>query len=133
MSDHSEEKYLKALQLEKQIFGVPHSIVANTINRLGAVYDQQQNYELAEQYYRQSLRMRIKLFGEEHPSVAGSMNNLASLYEVLGRDDEAEALYIQAISMSLRVSGESNPNTTIIKGNYQHFLNQKYKQNKGLF
>ena len=29
------EKYLKALKLEKQVFGVPHSIVASTLNRQG--------------------------------------------------------------------------------------------------
>ncbi len=68
MSDNLEEKYLKALQLEKQVFGVPHSIVANTLNRLGAIYDQQQNYELAEQHYRQSLEMSTQLFGEEDPN-----------------------------------------------------------------
>ncbi len=43
MSDNLEEKYLKALQLEKQIFGVPHYIVASTLNCLGAIYDEQQN------------------------------------------------------------------------------------------
>ncbi len=131
MSDNLEDKYLKALQLEKQVFGVPHSIVANTLNRLGTVYDQQQNYELAEQYYRQSLEMSQQLFGEKHPSVAGSMNNLASLYEVLGRDDEAEALYIQAISISIRVSGDEHPNTTIIQCNYQSFLDEKQQNNQG--
>lgn len=69
------------MKIEKQIFGVPHYIVANTLNQIGAVYDEQKNYELAEQYYRQSLEMSRQLLGQEHPSVATSMNNLASLCE----------------------------------------------------
>ncbi|MGK7955474.1 MAG: hypothetical protein AB4063_09465 [Crocosphaera sp.] len=44
MSNNLEEKYLKALQLEKQVFGVPHSIVANTLNPLGAVCVQPHRY-----------------------------------------------------------------------------------------
>ncbi len=95
--------------------------------RNDAKNNQPLKYEKAEQYYQQSLERSTQLFGEEHPDVALSMNNLASLYEVLDKDDEAEALYLKALEISIKVSGESAPNTTIIKGNYQSFLNQKYQ------
>lgn len=73
MSENLESKYLKALLRERKIFGEPHPVVADTLNRLGGVYDSLKKSEKAEQFYRQSLEMREKLYGEEHPDVVSSL------------------------------------------------------------
>ncbi|NEQ48649.1 MAG: tetratricopeptide repeat protein, partial [Leptolyngbya sp. SIO3F4] len=83
--------------------------IAQILNNLAGLYDNQGRYGKAEPLYEQALEMRKRLLGDNHPDVAASLNNLARLYTNQGRDGEAEPLYQRALAMNKRLLGETHP------------------------
>jgi tetratricopeptide (TPR) repeat protein len=87
--------------------------LANSLNWLGRLYDNQGRYSEAELLYVQALEMRKRLLGEDHSDVANSLNNLALLYRTQGRYSEAEPLSLQALEMDKHLVGEEHPDVAI--------------------
>ncbi|MEN8447018.1 MAG: toll/interleukin-1 receptor domain-containing protein, partial [Cyanobacteria bacterium J06555_13] len=92
----AEPLYINALAMYKRLLGDEHPDVANSLNNLALLYDNQGRYSDAEPLYIDALAMYKRLLGDEHPDVALSLNNLAVLYDNQGRYSDAEPLYIDA-------------------------------------
>jgi tetratricopeptide (TPR) repeat protein len=71
------------------VLGEHHPSVAQSLNNLAALYDNQGKYEQALPLYERSLAIREKVLGEHHPDVAQSLNNLAALYYNQGKYEQA--------------------------------------------
>jgi len=97
----------KAVALQTEL--EQESELANSVDWLAGLYDNQGRYEAAEPLYVQALALRKRLLGEEHPDVATSLNNLAGLYDNQGRYEAAEPLYVQALALNKRLLGEEHP------------------------
>ncbi|EIJ44241.1 tetratricopeptide repeat protein [Beggiatoa alba B18LD] len=99
--------------------------VTNTLNLLGLIAFQQQDYAKAEPLYQQALALREKLLGREHADVAVSLNNLAKLYATQGQYEKAKPLYIKAITILEQQEIPNNPILRKVKENLQNLLVQQ--------
>ena len=70
------------VQIEKESLGgeQTNTDAATSLNNLGLVYFNQEEYDKALPLFEKALQIRQKLLGDEHPEVATSIENLAMLY-----------------------------------------------------
>ncbi|MDB9521957.1 tetratricopeptide repeat protein [Dolichospermum circinale CS-1225] len=83
--------------------------LANSLNNLASLYDNQGKYSEAEPLLLDALEMRKRLFTNDHPDVASSLNNLAILYKNQGKYSKAEFLYLEALEMRRRLFTGDHP------------------------
>ncbi|MDJ0705670.1 MAG: tetratricopeptide repeat protein [Leptolyngbyaceae cyanobacterium MO_188.B28] len=102
------ERAEEALMLQRQLHGDVHPDVAESMNNLAVLYQDQGRYDEAEPLYEDALALRRQLHGDAHPAVANSMNNLAMLYRAQGRYDEAEPLYEEALALRRQLHGDAH-------------------------
>ena len=86
-----EPLFKRSLAIRERALGPNHPEVANSLNNLASLFNDQGNTPETEPLYRRSLVIREKALGPEHPNVATSLNNLASLHQDLGQLDKALA------------------------------------------
>ena len=60
----------ESLAIRKKMLGEEHPDVAQSLNNLAALYENQGKYDEAEKMFEESLAIRKKMLGEEHPDVA---------------------------------------------------------------
>ena len=91
---------------------------ATTLNKLGELYHDLENFSQAEEYYNQALQIRQLIFDSDtSPPIAQSMNNLALLYHQGHEYVKAEEYYKQALSIWKNVFGEKNISLAITLNN----------------
>jgi len=99
----------RSLVLREQVFGEENTQVADTLNALVNLYNQQGKYEQAKSLCRRGLGIRERILGKEHPDVASSLGCLGvSLYKQ-GKYGEAKPLYEQALAIYEKVHGKEHP------------------------
>lgn len=98
-----------ALERRRRLFGEPHEKLAQSLNDLAILKEDQGDYPTAERLYRQALEMRRQLFGPRHLEVAQSLNDLAAVLWATGRYDEAEAAYRETLTLRRQLLGEEHP------------------------
>jgi tetratricopeptide (TPR) repeat protein len=94
------------LAIREKALGRDHRYVAQSLNNLALLYDNQARYADAEPLFQRSLAIREKALGRDHPDVARSLNHLAKLYRNQGRYDEALPL-VQGVIVKGRASPEA--------------------------
>ena len=71
----AEPFYLKALSIQKQLFGIENSDYTVTLNNLAEMYSEMGNYGKAESIHLQVLEIRKKILGEDNPDYILTLNN----------------------------------------------------------
>ena len=97
------------MAIEEKALGPDHPDVAQSLNNLALLYNDQGRYSDAEPLYKRSLAIREKKLGADHPDVARSLNNLAGLYQSQGRYSDAELLYKRSLAIREKVFGPDHP------------------------
>ncbi len=128
----AEPLYQRALAIYEQALGTDHPNTAQSLNNLAALYDSQGRYSEAEPLLQRALAIYEQALGADHPHTAGSLNNLAAFYKSQGRYSEAEPLYQRALAIFEKGLGINHPTTKIVRGNYELFLAEAKKREKGL-
>jgi len=82
---------------------------AIVINNLALVYDDMNNFNLAEPLYREALAIYKSTVGEKDVVYVTTLENLAYLYQQQGKFKEAEELYTQALAINKEVLGTKHP------------------------
>ena len=77
--------------------GLEHFLVADALDGLALLYNEQKKYELAEPLFQRALHIREQALGPQHPYVAISLTGLATLYREQGKYEQAELLYLRAL------------------------------------
>lgn len=85
--------------------------IANTMNSLAVLYEEQGNYTEALPLFKQALEIHEKVLGKHHPDTANSLNNLAGVYRAQGNYAEALPLVKQALEIREKVLGKQHPDT----------------------
>jgi tetratricopeptide (TPR) repeat protein len=99
-----------ALDMQRKVRGkLPHPDVAEELNDLGYMRQQNGEYAAAEALFLESLAMKRVLLGEKHPEIAMGLNNLAYLFQDKGDLKRAEATYREALSMQRELLGNVHP------------------------
>src|SRR5262249_32271867 len=93
----------QALHILEQAVGPDHPDVANVLNTLGQIIEEQGDYAEAESLYRRSVRIMSR-FPRAEADVARvqvqSLSHLAGLYRVQGRYRRAEPLDRRALTLA---------------------------------
>ncbi len=115
--NYQAAKYDLAAKLAKKQLALAEkhlpSHVATSLNNLGALYNEQGLYALAEPLYKRSLAIVEKALGPNHPRVATGLNNLALLYKTQGKFALAEPLYKRALAIHEKALGPDHPQVAI--------------------
>ncbi|MDP5046887.1 MAG: CHAT domain-containing protein, partial [Saprospiraceae bacterium] len=85
-----------------------HPNYASSLNSLGNIYFELDDFKNAETYYKQAMEIRKKALGDAHPGYASSLNDLGNLYSTLGDFRNAEIFYKQAIEIRKNALGDAN-------------------------
>ncbi len=128
----AEPLHQRALAIYEQALGTDHPLTATSLNNLAELYRSQGRYSEAEPLLKRALAIREQALGQNHPSTATNLNNLALLYFSQGRYSEAEPLYQRALAIIEKGLGINHPTTKIVHGNYERFLAEAKKREKGL-
>jgi tetratricopeptide (TPR) repeat protein len=100
----------RALAVQRQLRGnEPHPDLAEALNDMGIVFDENGDLDNAEKYYRESLAMYRRLLGDKHPYVATELENVAYTVQSKGDLAGAEALLRQSLDIHRDLQGESHP------------------------
>ncbi|HEY9786743.1 MAG TPA: tetratricopeptide repeat protein [Candidatus Obscuribacterales bacterium] len=122
----AEEKFKEALDLAEK-WGKTESLkdrqdvrgwLALSLNNLGALYQAQGKYGLAEEMYQRSLKMKQELFGEDHKEVAPALQNLASVLCARSHFLAAEPMFRKALAIKEREFGAFDKELLITLKNY---------------
>jgi len=99
-----------AVDMQRKMRGkLPHPDLAEELNDLGYMRQQNGDYAAAEALFTESLAMKRVLLGEEHPEIAMGLNNLAYLFHDKGDLKRAEATYREALKMQRELLGNVHP------------------------
>ena len=98
-----------ALSYRRQALGATHTLVATSLDDLGAVLMAKGDMARAEPLMRESLAMRRALLPAGDPLIAVGLNNLAYLTWRKGNLEEAEAMYREALAIDRTALGNNHP------------------------
>ncbi len=103
----------EALRLAEQYFGPDHPYVAQTLNDLGYLCQQQGKIQQAEMLHQRALAIRENMtetFGvDKQAAVVQSLSNVAKLYQLQGRYADAEPLLRRVLDLLQQRTGPNHP------------------------
>jgi serine/threonine protein kinase/tetratricopeptide (TPR) repeat protein len=98
----------RALELRRKKFGNAHTKVAQTLNNLALVYDEQGKFEDSERTHREALRIRRGL-GPKDPGISNSLSNLGITLRHAGKYEEAATVLREALALRREANGNDHP------------------------
>ncbi|MEO8561647.1 MAG: serine/threonine-protein kinase [bacterium] len=96
------------LAQRRALYGATHPAVAQTLDELGVVLQQQDDFAGAEPLLREAVAQRRALLGSADSSTAESIDHLAVLLEERDRYDQAEPMLREALATRRALFGESD-------------------------
>jgi CHAT domain-containing protein/Tfp pilus assembly protein PilF len=102
---------VKHLLTDEQVY------LADCLNILGLIFDEQGRYPEAESRYQRALAIRIRMHGNRSAAVADTLNNLAGVYLSQGRYSEAEIYYNRALAIRKHLFGADHRSVVDCLGN----------------
>jgi len=106
--DAAESGIRRALALTQTAFGADHPYTADSLNKLGIVYEFHEDFERAKQHYQSALDILERHFGAAHPEVATVLNNLANVNVMQGDYTAGEALHLRALQIRSAADGQES-------------------------
>ena len=76
--DNALDHYNKSLTIDKSIDEKSND-VASTLNNIGVIYENKNDFSKALQLYEESLSIKKQLFGEKHVELSYALNNIAGI------------------------------------------------------
>ena len=111
--DTAQRLLEQALVIGQRVFGPEDTRVALTLDYLGVVLADRDNYAAAGQRLEEALRIRRKVLGPEHEDVAVTLAELGRLYQDQGQNQRAEPLQREALAIRRKVLGENHRETAV--------------------
>ena len=107
--DISNSLNLRALAMDRQLYGERHPNVAEDLINLGAIQTEWGHPAETERDYRQALDIIQNFYGKDHPETASVMTLLARSLNAQGRFNEASDVLRDALGVQERVYGKVHP------------------------
>ncbi len=100
----------EALDMQRELnASQPDPGLALAIHNLGALLDEDGDYDGAEKLYVEALAMRHRLLGDKHPLIAVTLASLARVRQTKGDLVGAEAAFREALAIEQQTLGELHP------------------------
>ena len=101
----------KALAIQQKVLGPDHPVIANSLNNLGYLLQEQGNLAEARSYYERALAIREKSPSSNDVDLARSLSNLGSLLQLQGDLAKARPYHERSLRIREEVLGPSHPET----------------------
>jgi serine/threonine-protein kinase len=108
-SEEAEELHRSALAMRRELWGVEHPEVSNSLINLANALADQDEFAEAESLFRRGLAMRVRLQGELHPDYGIDLAAFAGLLHRMGALDEAVQTYRHALGAQRAAIGPETP------------------------
>jgi serine/threonine-protein kinase len=107
----AEPVELKAVAMDRRIFGAVHPRVADVLLDLGEIEHNLGKLPEMEKHYREALAIKQSWYGKEHPDTALAMIAVgqALYYQGPSRYDEAAAFAQEGVDIQSRLLGKMHP------------------------
>lgn len=89
--------------------GEGNPLLMSSLYSLATYYEQQGEFEKAEEQYKRALSIKEKTSGPNHPDVAIILKNYAGLLRQAHRNEEAERLLTRANEIMAKRSSDTSP------------------------
>ena len=100
----------EAVGVQRGLHGsVPHPALAEAINDLAVMLEDNDQHDEAERLYVEALAMMHRAYGEKHANIAAALTNLALLLMKKGELAHSEATYREALAMQHQLLGDHHP------------------------
>ncbi len=125
----------KALELKRKAYGDRSLSVADTLQNLGIILDEQGQNEAASASFRRALDIRSQILGPDDPEVARSLNSLAISYWNQEKYSEAEPLLERSLAIKEKALGPASPDltSTLINLAVLKHSQRKFEESEALF
>ena len=105
----------RALEIQARTLGATKDSssveYARTLNNLGVVSANENDFEKANQYYCQALTIRRDTLGVHNKDYALSLHNIGRLRTCQGKHEEAKEYLFKALTIRREILGEEHPET----------------------
>jgi tetratricopeptide (TPR) repeat protein len=99
-----------AVAVQRKLRGSsPHPALAEAINDLASMLEDNNQYDQAEALFNEALAMMRRLYGNKHPYIATALTNLALLSMKKGDLARSEATYREVLAMQRELLGDNHP------------------------
>lgn len=98
-----------ALKLALRDYGATHPFVADSLNKLGLVYEANEQLETAVRYYSRAVEILEPRADSSPAELGNALNNLANAYVQLEDYAQGEALHLRAMQARARAYGAAHP------------------------
>lgn len=118
------------------VYSLPgFSQTADSLSKLGQLYEKTGDYQKAEPLFIQVVQLRKTSLGVDNPAYATGLDNLGRLYMDMGQNDKAEPLLLQAKEIRKKVLGENTPDyaTSLNSLAWLHVLRGQYPEAVPIF
>ncbi len=100
----------RAVAVQRKLRGAtPHPALAEAINDLASMLEDNNQYNEAEALFNESLAMMRRLYGNKHPYIATALTNLALLEMKKGDLARSESTYREVLAMQRELLGDNHP------------------------
>ncbi len=96
-----------AVKQREASLGPDHPALASSLANLGAVKQNQLDFEAAERLGQRSLAIRRRVLGVDHPEVGQNLTNLGALASARGDQAGALELAVQALAIARKAYGDT--------------------------
>ena len=101
----AEKLFWRVLAIERKHRGPDHAYVAEALDYLALVLEEQGEYAAAELLYRRKLAIKEKRWGPESQDVGCLKEDVARMLEAQGEYAAAEPLYRRALAIAEKIFG----------------------------
>src|SRR5262249_44637734 len=91
--------------------GSEHRLVAQPLNGLAVLFQEQGRYVEAAALFQRALSIREQRLGRDHPETAQTLHDLAIFRQKRGNVDEALSLAARALQIRSQCLGDAHPQT----------------------
>jgi tetratricopeptide (TPR) repeat protein len=126
------ELFQKSLVIRTNCIGHDHVDVATTLNNIGRIHVQLDEFDEALGYYEDSLRIRRNCLGTNSLDYAATAFNAGQSLHQLGNLDEAADLYREFLRVALMKFGHSHRDVAVVLSGIAQIHQEKKEYDKAL-
>ena len=121
----AREFFQNAMEIYERIYGSEHSRIAQILNNLAMVYNNQIDHIKAWDCMYRAIEIDEKIYGAEHPSVARDLNNIGMLFKDMGDYPRALEKLKRSLQINEKIYGSEHPQIAINLNNIANVLQDK--------
>ena len=121
----SEEFFMKALEIRKEILQPNHPNIATVYINLGNLYKLKMDYVKSEEFYLKCLKVREEIVESDHPYLANLYMNLGNLYSETKDYAKSEGFFIKCMNIQEEILPPGHPKLANVYMNLANLYSDK--------